>query len=61
MNLFNTEKNPIVSVVVVTYNSAKYVLETLESIKDQTYPNLSLVISDDCSTDNTVKLCRKCI
>ena len=61
MNPSNINESPVVSVVVVTYNSAKYVLETLESIKDQTYPNLSLVISDDCSTDNTVKLCRKWI
>lgn len=50
---------PLVSVPVVTYNSAKYVLETLESIKAQTYQNIELIISDDCSTDNTVDLCRK--
>lgn len=50
---------PLVSVPVVTYNSAKYVLETLESIKAQTYQNIELIISDDCSTDNTVELCQK--
>lgn len=51
--------DPIVSVSVITYNSSKYVLDTLESIYVQTYPNLELVISDDCSTDNTVEICRK--
>ena len=50
---------PLVSVYVCTYNSAKTVLETLESIKSQTYPNIELIISDDCSTDNTVELCRE--
>lgn len=47
-----------VTVAVITYNSSKYVIETLESIKDQTYPNIILQINDDCSTDNTVKLCK---
>lgn len=51
--------NPLVSVVVITYNSAKYVLETLESAKAQTYQNIELIISDDCSTDNTVEICRE--
>lgn len=50
---------PLVSVVVITYNSSKYVLETLESIKNQTYKNIELVISDDCSTDETVAICQK--
>lgn len=52
---------PLVSVPVVTYNSAKTVLETLESIKAQTYPNIELIISDDCSTDDTIGLCREWI
>ncbi|MCQ2607426.1 MAG: glycosyltransferase [Bacteroidales bacterium] len=49
---------PLVSIAVITYNSSKYVLETLESAKAQTYQNIELIISDDCSTDNTVQLCR---
>lgn len=50
---------PLVSVVVVTYNSAKTILETLESIKNQTYKNIELIISDDCSKDNTIEICKK--
>lgn len=52
------EKKPLVSVAVITYNSSKYVLETLESIKGQTYHNIELIISDDCSPDNTVQICK---
>jgi len=53
------EKNPLVSIVVVSYNSSNTVLETLESIKNQTYKNIELIISDDCSKDNTVSICRE--
>ena len=52
-------KDLVVTVKVLTYNSSRYVLETLESIKAQTYPYLALVISDDCSTDKTVKICKE--
>lgn len=52
---------PLVSVSVITYNSSKYVIETLDSIKNQTYQNIELIVSDDCSTDNTVELCRNWI
>lgn len=53
--------NPLVSIPVITYNSATTVIDTLESIKAQTYPNIELIISDDCSEDNTIALCRNWI
>lgn len=56
--MMNEVNLPLVSVGVYTYNSSKTVIETLESIKSQTYPNLELIVSDDCSTDNTVSLCQ---
>lgn len=43
-----------VSVIIPTYNSSKFVLQTLQSIKNQTYKNWELLITDDCSTDETV-------
>ena len=46
----------LVSIIVTSYNSALFVLETLESVKTQTYPDLELIVSDDGSTDNTVSL-----
>lgn len=50
-------ENPLVSVVVVTYNSSKYVIETLESIYSQSYKNIELIVADDCSMDNTREVC----
>lgn len=52
---------PLVSIVVVTYNSEKFVFDTLESVKGQTYQNIELIITDDSSTDNTVAICSKWI
>lgn len=52
------ETQPLVSVRVITYNSSKTVVETLDSIYNQTYPNIELIISDDCSKDDTVSICR---
>lgn len=55
------QPNPLVSIIVITYNSSKYVLETLESAKAQTYKDIELIVSDDASTDNTVEMCQKWI
>lgn len=49
---------PLVTIAVVTYNSSNFIIETLESVKKQTYKNIELIISDDHSSDNTVDLCR---
>ena len=54
----NKNRDPLVSIIVITYNSSQYVIETLESAKQQTYQNIELIISDDCSTDNNVEICR---
>lgn len=50
---------PLVSVVVVTYNSSNTIIETLDSIKAQSYKNIELIISDDCSPDETISVVRK--
>lgn len=49
--------DPLVSVIIATYNSARYVSDTLNSIKVQTWRNIELIITDDGSTDNTVPVC----
>ncbi len=52
------QDKPLVSIIVITYNSSKYVLETLESAKAQTYQNIELIISDDGSKDETMEICK---
>jgi glycosyltransferase involved in cell wall biosynthesis len=46
----------IVSVIIPTYNSAKYIEETLHSACEQTYHSLEIIVVDDCSTDETASL-----
>lgn len=47
----------IVSVIIVTYNSSKYIEEALDSVATQTWTDLELIISDDCSEDSTLDIC----
>ena len=49
----------LVSIVLCTYNGEKYLEEQLNSIINQTYKNLEIIISDDCSTDNTISILEK--
>jgi glycosyltransferase involved in cell wall biosynthesis len=44
---------PIVSIICSCYNHENYVTESLNSIVNQTYPNIELIIVDDFSTDNS--------
>ena len=48
-----------ITVVTPTWNSAKYIRETIASVQAQTYQNWEMIIVDDCSTDNTVELVKK--
>lgn len=45
--------NGLVSVIMPSYNTAKYIAESIESVINQTYPYWELIIVDDCSTDDT--------
>jgi glycosyltransferase involved in cell wall biosynthesis len=48
--------NSLVSIAMCTYNGEKFIKEQLDSILNQTYQNLEIIITDDSSTDNTVKI-----
>lgn len=47
----------LITVIVVTYNSSSFIIETLDSIYNQTWSKIELIVTDDCSNDNTVELC----
>ncbi len=47
------KKNPIVSVIAICYNHEKYLTECLQSVVNQTYNNVELIIVDDFSTDGS--------
>src|SRR6516225_7846263 len=48
--------NDLVSVTLVTYNSGRFIKRCLESVLEQKYPNLEVIIVDNASTDGTVEI-----
>ena len=48
--------NELVSIIMPSYNTEKYISESIKSVCIQTYKNWELIIVDDCSTDNTDKV-----
>lgn len=53
--------SPAVTIMVAAYNSENYVAECLESLKSQTYDDFEVIVVDDASTDDTVRVVRDCI
>lgn len=51
--------NKLVSVIIPVYNVEKYICECIESVINQTYKNLQIIIINDGSTDNSKNLCNK--
>ena len=49
-------KSVKVSILIPTYNSEKYIEETIESALVQTYKNFEIIIVDNASNDNTFKI-----
>ena len=49
-------ETPLVSVFIPVYNAEKYIAESLESILNQTYQNLEIILVDDGSTDRSVEI-----
>ena len=51
--------NPVVSVIIANYNSQNYISEAIESILNQSFRDLELIIVDDKSTDESVLIIKK--
>ena len=52
---------PKISVIIPNYNKSDYILETLESLRQQTFQNWEAIIVDDCSDDASVDLVSKVV
>ncbi|MBK7872676.1 MAG: glycosyltransferase [Saprospiraceae bacterium] len=51
--------NPLFSILIANYNNGRYIEEAIESVERQTYTNWEIIIIDDASTDNSLKILEK--
>jgi len=56
MSESNIQSKPLVTVIAMCYNHARFVRECLDSIGRQSYTNIQLIITDDCSNDGSQEL-----
>ena len=50
-----TDLQPLVTVIIASYNHGPYIEQSIQSVLDQTYPNIELLVIDDGSTDDSVE------
>lgn len=48
----------LVSIIMPSYNTAQFIVDSIKSVQAQTYTNWELIIIDDCSTDNSLEVIR---
>ena len=57
--MHDTVKHPLISVIIPVYNVAPYLPRCLESVCNQTYQNLEIILVDDGSTDKSLPICQQ--
>lgn len=58
MTCENNNETPLVSIVVPVYNMGDSIKESVQSLLNQTYRNIEIILIDDGSTDDSLKVCR---
>lgn len=51
------KNKPLISIIVPVYNAEKYLIECIDSILNQTYKNIEIILIDDGSTDKSTQIC----
>ena len=59
LKLKRGKKVDLISVVIVSYHSEDTIEDVLNSVYEQTYPNVELILADDCSQDQTLAIAKK--
>lgn len=57
--IFYKNKNPKISIIITVYNGEPYIETALRSIQNQDFTDIEIIIIDDCSKDNSIKLIKK--
>jgi glycosyltransferase involved in cell wall biosynthesis len=59
MNCYRSNMPPKVTVIVASYNNARYLPACLDSLLHQTFTDFEALVVDDCSTDNSLEICQQ--
>lgn len=58
-NIDKLNGNTVISIIIPTYNAERFILNTINSVKAQTYKNWEIIVIDDCSSDRTVQIVKE--
>lgn len=59
MKMEDIMKLPLVSIILPCYNARNYIEKSLQSLMNQTYKNIEILVADDASTDETLSIIEK--